>query len=104
MAEKEIFESYLTKVTGTIQGNSGETLMGYKNIEDLKIGIVGIEEFLNNNPPSTNMKFSNATEAVEKFQNLKYAANLIKEDLRDILLRIYNLEDVISQYVGDTGD
>mgnify|MGYP000936051399 CR=1 FL=1 len=98
---KEIFESYLTKVSSTIQGNSGETLMGYKNIEDLKIGIVGIEEFINNNPPSTNMKFANTTEAIEKFQNLKYAANLIKEDLRDILLRIHNLEDIIGQYTGD---
>lgn len=98
---ENLFESYLTKVTSTIQGNSGETLMGYKNIEDLKIAIVGIEEFINNNPPTTDMKFSNVTEVVEKFNNLKYASNLIKEDLRDILLRIYNLEDLIGQYTGD---
>jgi hypothetical protein len=92
------FEGYLTQVAKTVHGKSGETMMGYRNIEDLKIGLVGIEEFLNNNPPSTDAKFGNATEAIYKFHNLKYAAKLIKEDLRDILLRIHNLTPLIKQY------
>lgn len=97
---KEIFEGYLDQVSKTVHSDTMNEQMGYKNLNDLKISLIGIEEFLNNNPPSTENKYANADEAVQKFHNLKAAAELMKEELRDILLRIYNLETLIKDYEG----
>lgn len=97
---KSIYEGYLDKVSENTSKESIPEQMGFKNISDLKVELIGIEEFLNNNPASTQNKFANADEAVQRFHNLKSSAEGIKEELRDILLRVYNLESLIKKYEG----
>ena len=96
----ELFEGYLNQVSKTVHSSSLGNQMGFKTIDDLKIALIGIEEFLNNNPPSTENKYANTDEAVLKYHNLRSAAETIKEDLRDILLRIYNIKPIIKQLEG----